>query len=165
MGESESDLYDNISALENAFDIHLLEDLFTDGFAPLEFTDPGQETVVYYCKPIKNTLTLLERKTGNSRSFAILLESKDPNKYLSTTNTVTITPNISGGSSAFPVAFPVAFAGSSLSGSTTINNTGKSGILPILITITGPCTAKSPVFCAVLIPNELNGGTPSVNCQ
>lgn len=141
LGESESDLYDNITALENAFDIHALENLFTDGFAPLAFTDPGQNSTIYYCKPIKNTLTLVEKKTGNARPFAILLEAKDPNKYLSTANTVTITPNISGGSSAFPVAFPVAFAGSSLSGSTTINNTGKPGILPILITITGPCTA------------------------
>lgn len=141
MGTSESNLYTLINALESAFDIHNLEALFEDGFAPLEFTDPGQNAGRYYCKPIKQTLRVDDKKTGYARGFSILLEAKDPKKYMADVNTFTIVPTISGGSSALPAAVPFAVGGTNLSGSTTINNTGQFGLLPKSIVINGPVSA------------------------
>lgn len=140
IGSSEADLYDKINALESAFDIHNLEEDYTDGFAPLEFTDPGQSDARYYCKPIKNTLVIQERRTGFARGFTVLLEAKDPRKYVSTETTYTAQPAEESGSSAFPFGFPVAFSGNTLTGTTVINNTGSAGINPTEIKIYGPCS-------------------------
>lgn len=140
LGHSEADLYDNINALEQAFDIHNLEESILDGFSPLEFTDPGQNIARYYCKPIQNTLTIIDKKTGLSRAFAILLEAKDPRKYETTETTVTAAPSLITGTSALPVTIPMVISGDAYTGSTAINNTGDSGVMPTQIKIYGPCT-------------------------
>lgn len=140
IGSSEDDLYDKINALETAFDIHNLEESFTDGFAPLEFTNPGQNAARYYCKPIKNTIIIQERRTGFSRGFTVLLEAKDPRRYETVETTYTAQPATAGGSSAFPLGFPVAFSGDTLTGTTVINNTGNAGVNPSEIKIFGACS-------------------------
>jgi hypothetical protein len=140
IGSSEADLYDKINALESAFDIHNLEEDYTDGFAPLEFTDPGQSDARYYCKPIKNTLVIQERRTGFARGFTVLLEAKDPRKYVSTETTYTAQPATAGGTSAFPLTFPVVFSGDTFTGTVTITNTGNAGVYPSEIKIYGPCS-------------------------
>jgi phage-related protein len=141
IGSSESNLYTLKNTLEDAFDIHNLEAEGNDGFLPLEFTETGQNAARYYLKPIRNTMNISEKRTGFCLGFSVLLEARDPNKYETSSNVYTITPNISGGSSGFPVGFPVAFAGTNLSGDTTINNTGAAGTLPQRVSITGPCSA------------------------
>ena len=140
LGESEEDLYNNIALLEKAFDIHNLEEEILDGFSPLEFTDPGQNTGRYYCKPIQNTLSIIEKKTGFSRAFAILLEAKDPRKYEISEITVTATPSIISGTSALPFTIPVVISGDAYTGNASINNTGDAGVIPTQIKIYGPCT-------------------------
>jgi hypothetical protein len=150
-GSTKADLYANIEILNSAIDIHVLEASTngTDGFLPLSFTETGQRPSLYYAKPIKNSMTWSDTKSGLARGFAVLFECRDPKKYRGDgfgegqTVTVSIAPGASSGSSGFPVGFPVAFAGSSLSGQTTFSNDGASRILPTSIEITGPCSAPS----------------------
>lgn len=140
LGSSETDLYNKINALESAFDIHNLEEGFTDGFAPLEFQDPGQNLARYYCKPIKNTITIQEKRTGFVRAFAILLEAKDPRKYQTIETTYTVQPSTAAGTSNLPFTIPAAIAGNTFIGSSVIDNTGAAGVYPSQIKIYGACT-------------------------
>lgn len=129
-GSSEIDLYNKINALQDAFDIHKLESIAEYGFAPLEWTDPGQETSRYYLKPLGNTLIISEDRTGLSRRFSVLMEAKDPVKYLSAEEDFTVMVSDTDGSSNFPVGFPVAFGGVKNTGTGTVTNAGSSAIYP-----------------------------------
>lgn len=142
LGNSEADLYTKIAALEKAFDIRDLESKYEDGFAPLVFQNPGQGQSLYYCKPIRRTLKVVDKRTGLSRPFSVLLESRDPNKYeVSKVDVVyTITPSDGVGTSIFPFALPVELSSESFVGATTIENTGDGGIWPVHIRIYGPCS-------------------------
>ena len=143
LGDGQEDLYDNINALDAAFNIHNLEASVagTDGFLPLTFTEPGQGEAVYYCKPIKQTLVVQEKVTGFVRGFSVLLEAKDPVKYQSEDTIFTLQPSTEITASYFPMSFPVAFGSSSASASITANNTGGVKVRPTQIKIYASCIA------------------------
>lgn len=154
-GTSESDLYDNINALIAAFDIHALETSGNYGFQPLQWTDPGQGSSRYNVKPLNNTLTVSEQRTGLARGFSVLLEAKDPIKYTNTSTTTTITiSTVGGSSSAFPFIFPVIFSSIASFGVGTITNTGSVAVFPQSIKLYG---FTGGTWVAPKITNSTNG--------
>lgn len=142
-GSTEVDLYDKIEALYTAFDVKRLEESYEDlsGFAPLEWTDPGQKAARYYVKPIQRTIIITEGRTGLARQFSILLEAKDPTKYASDPVVTTIVVDTSGialPSSGFPFGFPVSFGAVAYSAEATVTNTGSKNVNPRKITLSSP---------------------------
>lgn len=137
-GTTETDLYTKINALIQAFDIKQLEANFTYGFAPLDWTDPGQPPARYYLKPINDTLVISEDRTGLARKFSVLLQAKNPTKYNTNQFTYTITVQNTGGNSGFAFGFPVGFSSVSGAAASTIPNGGSAAVFPESITLGGP---------------------------
>lgn len=156
-GTSESDLYDKEKSLSAAFDIKNLESSYaaTFGFAPFDWTDPGQSASRYYLKPLQNTLNIQENRTGLSRGFSVLMEARDPTRYSQTSTAYTITvSSIGTGGSGFPVSFPILFSAAYGTAQTTVTNSGSVEVYPDSIYLYGP---PSGTWTAPSVTNTTSG--------